>query len=155
VGAATDPILVTTSASGTLDEGMKSDIQIRSFGTLVMDEPPALGGTDQGPNPMEYVMGALNGCVAVMIRLIAGELDFRFQKVEFQADGVLDLRGLLGAAPVTRHFQTVDFEVRLWTDESAERVTHLQNLVQDRCPAINLLKDAGVDLRTRWVVVSE
>lgn len=149
----TEPILITTSARGNLVAGMRSDVAIRGFAPLVMDEPEALGGTDTGPNPMEYVMGALNGCVAVMIRLIGGEIGFRFSSVQFQADGVLDLRGLAGTAEVSRHFQQVDFQVLVHTNEPEERLQVLKEKVHDRCPALNLLKDAGVQVNAHWVAV--
>lgn len=148
------PIPVITSASAHLNEGMRSDVSIRNFPTIAVDEPVALGGTDTGPNPMEFVMGALNGCVAVMIRLIAGEMQFQFSKVDFKADGLLDLRGLLGTADVSRHFQKVDFEVRIQTQESAERLEELRQKVHDRCPALNLFKDAGVEMNATWTAVS-
>lgn len=66
-------------------------------------------------------MGALNGCVAVMIRIIAGEMDFQFQGIEFQADGLIDARGLFGTADVCRHFQRVDFQVLIRTQERQAR----------------------------------
>lgn len=151
---ATEPVLVTTSATAALSEGMRSEVSIRNFQNLVMDEPAALGGTDEGPNPMEYVMGALNGCVAVMIRLIAGEQNFKFDRAEFEANGVLDVRGLMGTADVTRHFQQVDFTVKVYTQESQERLEELKQTVHRRCPAINLLVDAGVKLNANWVAVA-
>lgn len=150
---ATEPILITTSASAHLTEGMRSDVSIRNFPDIAVDEPEALGGTDTGPNPMEFVMAALNGCVAVMIRIIASEMNFQFDKVAFQADGVLDLRGLLGTADVSRHFQSVAFTVEISTNESAERLEELKQKVHDRCPALNLLKDANVELHATWTAV--
>lgn len=150
----TEPIRIVTSASGRLESGMRTDVKIREFSPIPIDEPTSLGGSDSGPNPMEFVMGALNGCVAVMIRLIAGEMNFQFDGVEFQADGTLDLRGLLGTAPVTRHFENVDFQVRVRTQESAERLAELSAKVHDRCPALNLLKDAGVKVNANWTAVA-
>lgn len=148
-----EPRLVTTSATARAEEGMRSSVRMRDFGPVVMDEPESLGGTDRGPNPMEYVMGALGGCVSVMIRLIAGEMGLRYAGADIHADGVLDLRGLLGTPGVRRHFQTVNLTVTLETDEPPERVAELRDKVHDRCPAINLLKDAGVDLQADWRVV--
>jgi len=150
----TEPQLVTTSATGHLTSGMRTDVAIRGFTPITMDEPESLGGTNTGPNPMEFVMGALNGCVAVMIRLIAGEMGFQFDGVEFHADGVLDLRGLLGTAQVTRHFQRVDFSVHVRTSEPPERLAELRAQVHDRCPALNLLKDAGVTVNATWIAVA-
>jgi putative redox protein len=38
---------------------------------LVADEPLALGGTDAGPTPYEYLLGALAGCTAMTLRIYA------------------------------------------------------------------------------------
>lgn len=152
--AHSDPVLVTTSAAARWQQGMKTDVKVRQFGSIVMDEPEALGGTDQGPNPMEFVMAALDGCVAVMINLIAGEMNFKFSDMELKADGVLDLRGLMGTADVTRHFEQVTLNVTLRTTEPPERLAELRDKVHGRCPAINLLKDAGVNLTADWVALA-
>lgn len=149
----TEPILVTTSAEAAWENGMKTRIRVREFDNIVMDEPPALGGTDQGPNPMEFVMAALDGCVAVMINLIAGEQGFAFGDLKVRSSGVLDVRGLLGTANVRRHFQEVTLAVELRTDEPAERLQALRDAVHARCPAINLLVDAGVPLRADWTAI--
>lgn len=42
-------------------DGLKSEVRIRQF-HLDVDEPEALGGKDQGPNPVEYVLAALASC---------------------------------------------------------------------------------------------
>jgi putative redox protein len=37
----------------------------------VADEPTLLGGTDAGPTPYEYLLGALAGCTAMTVRMYA------------------------------------------------------------------------------------
>jgi len=37
----------------------------------VADEPVALGGTDAGPTPYDYLLGALSGCMAMTLRMYA------------------------------------------------------------------------------------
>lgn len=37
----------------------------------VADEPASLGGTDAGPTPYEYLLGALAGCTAMTVRMYA------------------------------------------------------------------------------------
>ncbi len=148
-----EAVIVTTSAEAAWEQGMCTSIKVREFGDIVMDEPPALGGTDRGPNPMEFVMAALDGCVAVMINLIAGEMNFQFSEMKLKAHGALDVRGLMGTAEVCRHFQEVTLNVTLKTAESTERLDLLREKVHNRCPAINLLRDAGVNLKANWVAV--
>lgn len=143
--------LFKVSSTGTWEGGVKTSVKVREFSPIIMDEPEALGGTDLGPNPMEYVVAALSGCTSVMISLIAKEKDFEFQSVDFENTGILDLRGLLGEEGVSPYFQKVRFTVKLYTQENDERLEELKNEVEKRCPVYNLLKDAGVELTTNWI----
>jgi putative redox protein len=50
--------------------GFRTDIQARAH-TLTADEPRPLGGTDLGPTPYEYLLGALSGCTVMTLRMYA------------------------------------------------------------------------------------
>jgi uncharacterized OsmC-like protein len=143
--------LFKVSSSGKWEGGLKTAINVREFSPIIMDEPQALGGTDDGPNPMEYVIAALSGCTSVMISIIAQEKQFAFQGVAFENTGILDLRGLMGVEGVSPHFQKVRFTVTIDTQENEERIEELKNEVERRCPVYNLLKDAKVELDTKWI----
>jgi uncharacterized OsmC-like protein len=142
--------LVKLSTEGKWHSGVKSEIFVRNFAPIVMDEPKELGGTDEGPNPMEYVLAALSGCTSVMISLIAQEKQFQFSNVSFKNVGILDLRGLNGVEGVSPHFQKVRFEVIFDTEESDERIEELKQEVERRCPVYNLIKDSGAEIQTKW-----
>ncbi|MDQ8953739.1 OsmC family protein [Acinetobacter rudis] len=143
--------LIYVQAQTTWQSGVQSISQIRDFAPVVMDEPVVLGGKDSGANPMEYLVAALNGCKAVMIPLIAKELNFKFSALRFDSQGTIDLRGLMGVEGVSPHFQQLSFTVYIETEESEQRLIELQQAVATRCPVYNLLKDAGVKLNTQWV----
>ncbi len=51
-----DHAIATFSADSRQVEGLRSKTKIRQF-SLAVDEPPNLGGTDTGPNPVELVSG--------------------------------------------------------------------------------------------------
>ena len=53
--------LATFSADSRQVEGLRSETKIRQF-SMTIDEPPNLGGTDTGPNPVELVLAALATC---------------------------------------------------------------------------------------------
>ena len=115
-----------------------------------MDEPEYLGGTNDGPNPIEYVLGGLTGCTSVMIGLIAKEKSFSFQGVEFKNNGTIDARGMMGVEGVSPHFQSVNFESIVTTDKRVTRIEELKEEVEKRCPVYNLIKDAGVTIESNW-----
>lgn len=143
--------LFEVSSTGKWIEGLKTEINIRDFSPVVVDEPKNLGGTDLAPNPVEYVLAGLTSCTSVMIGLIAKELDFSYSNVSFQNKGTLDLRGLAGDPNVSPHFQTVSYEVQITTDEDDEKLHALIDAVEKRCPVLNLIKDAGVKVSANWV----
>lgn len=143
--------LITIHTSGQWDGGLKNSVFIREFSPIIVDEPKFLGGTDEGPNPIEYVLGALSTCTSITIAFVAKELKFSYQGLEFKNSGTLDLRGINGVEGVRTHFQTVDIEIIFDTNESPEQIEKLKETVEKRCPVYNLLKDAGVELKANWI----
>ncbi len=142
--------LLEVAARSQWQSGVQTHSQIRDFAPVVMDEPTVLGGDNEGPNPLEYLVASLNGCKGVMIPLIAKELDFQFSELSFDTTGLVDLRGLMGQPDISTHFQSLTFSVNIKTQESAERLQELQDAVSARCPVYNLLRDAKVAIDTRW-----
>lgn len=143
--------ILEVAAQSEWKSGLQTHSQIRAFDAVVMDEPTELGGENQGPNPLEYLVASLNGCKGVMIPLIAKELNFEFSELSFDTKGTVDLRGLMGDPSVSTHFQNLRFKVTIKTGETDERLKALQNAVAERCPVYNLLRDAGVSLQSEWV----
>lgn len=59
------------------------------------DEPPVLAGTDTGPNPVEYLLLALSGCMTTTIIYHAALRGIEIKALESDFEGDLDVRGLL------------------------------------------------------------
>ncbi|PTX64275.1 putative OsmC-like protein [Melghirimyces profundicolus] len=133
---------------------MKTRQYVRDF-TFLVDEPEKLGGTNEGPTPLEYVIGAFNGCLLVVIEMVAKEQQFLFKDVVIESYGTVDRRGLLGIADVLPHFQKVVNNITFVTEETNERLDNLQAEVQKRCPMYNLLVDAGIDVQLNWHISDE
>ncbi|GGM42039.1 OsmC family protein [Paraliobacillus quinghaiensis] len=128
---------------------LKNENKVRDF-TFTIDEPEKLGGTNEAPTPMEYILGSFNGCILIVIEMIAKEMKFSFNGFTAETTGEIDRRGFLGTAPVSPHFQHVINTVRFDTDESIETINLVKKQVEKRCPAYNLFKDAGIEIELNW-----
>ena len=60
-------------------------------------------GEDTEPNPAEFVLHALAGCLTTAIVYHAAALGYSLEKVESTLEGKLDLGGFLGIDAVTRN----------------------------------------------------
>lgn len=147
------PRLETFRASGVWQGGLHTRVDARQF-ALDVDEPPTIGGADAGANPIEYVLASLNGCITVVIQTVAKELGIRVGGIETKAAGTLDLRGFLGTADVSPHFQELTLSVTLTTTAGEQEISELRAQVTRRCPLLNLIKDAGVEPRVAWHVLA-
>ncbi len=126
---------VTTSA----EDSVRTSSRIRGF-EVAHDEPVELGGTNGAPNPVEAVLAALGSCQAIVYRAYASVLGLRLDEVRVDAIGDLDLRGLIGAAPVTAGLQRISFRTRIVSPEPEERLRELARIVEARCPVLETLR---------------
>ena len=124
----------------------KTVSRVRDF-EITTDEKT---GTNIGPSPLETVLCALSGCEGVIINRCAKAMNFKYAHVDFECDGWVDARGSRGVRGVRPHFQKVVFKVLLQTDEPEDRIAKLRKNVEMRCPVMNLLADAGVELDVTW-----
>ncbi len=51
--------VVVNRASGRMLSRTAAEVRVREFQPIVSDEPPARGGKNRGPTPLEYVLVAL------------------------------------------------------------------------------------------------
>lgn len=117
---------------------------------LSIDEPPQMGGQDQGPNPLGTLLSALAGCENVIANMVAKEIGFDLQGIEFDIEGELDLRGLKGEPNVRPYFQKVIVNAKVKTSEPEERIRQLQKITDSRCPVFTMMKAAGVEMVVNW-----
>lgn len=95
---------------------------------LDADEPPLLLGEDLGPNPVEYALTALAGCVTSSIVYHAAAKGIKINAMESRLEGDIDLRGFLGLSKdVPRGYKEIRMYFKIDADVSEEK---LQELVQ-------------------------
>lgn len=132
--------------------GDKTVVSVRDTPDLVIDHPTDRGGTNEGPTPVETVLGGLVGCDAVITRSVAKILKFEYGAIDYTCEAQIDTRGVAGVKGVRPYFEKVFVTKTIHTNESAERIEKLKKNVEQRCPVSNLVRDAGVELTIEWMV---
>ena len=132
---------LTFTAVGNSKNPTQLNVQTRTF-KFVVDEPAALGGTDLGPNPVEYVLGALAGCLNVVGHMVAKEMDMPLNGMIVSIEGDLDPAKLLGMSNEKRAGYT-QIRVAITPDTPADVATKGQwvEAVEERCPVSDNLKN--------------
>jgi uncharacterized OsmC-like protein len=133
-----------------VSEGMQTRAQVKNH-TLIIDEPQHMGGKDEGPNPLGTLLSALAGCENVIANMVAKEMNFDLQGIEFDIRGEFDPAGLMGDPNVRPYFEKVTINAKVKTSESEERIKELQEKTDLRCPVYTTLKAAGVEMVPNWV----
>lgn len=83
-------------------------------------EPPVLLGTDDYPNPVEYVLHALVGCMTTTMTYHAAARGITIEAIDSTLEGDLDLQGFLGLSDAVRKgFHTVRVGMRVKSDAPA------------------------------------
>ena len=129
------------SVSATGDTETKTTVSVRDF-EFVVDEPADLGGTNEGPNPVEYLLGAWAGCLNVVAQKVCEEHDVDLAGLEIDVEGDLDPRKFMGMADEPRAgFQEIRVELAVDTDADDETLETIREEVEARCPVGDNIMD--------------
>lgn len=128
-------------ANSKLTDGFLAQVNIRDFNFL-SDEPTDLGGTNQGPNPVEYVLGAFAACQEIVIKAYATVLGIEVSSVRVDVEGDLDLHGFLNLSDERAGFTGVRYTTTIETNETnSEKLKQLEHLSTTRCPVLDIIQN--------------
>lgn len=122
--------------------GFRSEASIRDFQPIVSDEPPALGGSNQGPNPVEQVLAALGNCLAVGYAANATAAGIEIKDLSIDIQGDLDLHTFLGLAEGNAGYSGISVKVNIESDASEADLQSVHDKVINTSPVGHTLSRA-------------
>ncbi|MEO8721479.1 MAG: OsmC family protein [Ginsengibacter sp.] len=129
------------SVKGFSENHTKFIAEARDF-KIVIDEPPSLGGTDDGANPVEYLLASYAGCLNVMGHLVASELGFKLDKLEIEVTGDVNPDRLFGKSFAERAgFKKIHVTLKPFAKVSPEVLKIWTEAVENRCPINDNLRE--------------
>lgn len=109
---------------------------------LVNDEPEVLLSNDRAPNPVEYVLHALAGCLTTSMVYHAAARGIEVRGVTTRFEGDLDLRGFLGLSKdVRRGFSAIRVEFDIDADCDEARKQELIAMAEAHSPVFDIVSN--------------
>ncbi len=122
------------SVDAVITEGYKVETKSRQHISIV-DQPPAGGGTDAGPTPLEYLFVSLAGCIATIGQIVAKQRQLPVRKIEVHVEGELDTDVLMGKRnDVRAGFTNIRVLTKIDADMTHEEKVAFLHDVDARCP---------------------
>jgi uncharacterized OsmC-like protein len=123
--------------------GTQKDLTHKKQFELDADEPPLLLSTDEGPNPVEYLLTGLAACVTTTIVYHGAAKGIEIRGVESRLEGDLDLRGFLGISEdVPVGYENIRMYVNIDADISDEQKEELCRMGAKYSPVFNSISNA-------------
>ena len=113
----------------------RTSVRCRDF-DFIIDEPVNAGGTYEGPTPVEYLIGSLSGCMAVVCNMVAKEMGIEVNNLRFHIEGDLDTDRFMGRDVPDKRSGYREIRVRIDADMNCDAATKFAWLkqVKLRCP---------------------
>ena len=131
--------IVKFAIKGESKTATKFEAKARGF-SFVIDEPGSLGGTNEAPNPVEYLLGSLAGCLNIVLHLEAKEQNVVINNLKIDIEGDLDPAKFVGLPSFNRSgFQHINININLEADATEEIINNIINKAKARCPISDIL----------------
>ncbi|MDD4003197.1 MAG: OsmC family protein [Clostridia bacterium] len=112
----------------------KTIVKARHF-NIIIDEPTEIGGTDFGPNPVEYLLASYCGCINVVGNVVARQMQLNLKGIEIKMEGELDPAKLMGKPTEERAgYKKIFVTVIPDIDADRETIQKWLDAVEQRCP---------------------
>lgn len=129
----------TFRSESRLGAGFHSEVKLRHH-ALSVDEPKGIGGSDQGPTPVELVLAALGTCQEITYRAFATALGIPLESVAVTVEGDIDFRGFFAIEETIRPgFGALRVKAVVKSSAAPAELARLREMVNGHCPVLDML----------------
>ena len=134
---------VKVHISGESESSTKMNLRAGKF-KMIIDEPANMGGTDEGPSPVQMLLTALAGCLNVTGFHVAKERGLNLEKMKISIEGDMNPCTFMGCSFEERAgFQDIIVKIKP-TFKDAMEESVIEDWVKEteaRCPVTDNIKD--------------
>ncbi|NLN70975.1 MAG: OsmC family protein [Chloroflexi bacterium] len=134
-------MLKTEKIQSIWQGGMRVD-NLAGDHTLIIDQPANMGGKDEGPNPVAFLLIALGGCLSTMAAIVAMQEKIDLRGFSVEVEGDYDTDFLLGKTQDGRAgFTEIREKVTIDADLTEEEKQAFFEKVHTRCPVTDTIRN--------------
>jgi uncharacterized OsmC-like protein len=123
-----------STIQGFFGAGAEDKSRTQPF-TLIASEPPVLLGQNEAPNPGEYLLHAVAGCITTTTVLHAAARGVRIKSMSSEVSGDVDVQGLLDFdKSVPAGFRQITMRVKIEADCTDAELDDLLAFVRTHSP---------------------
>jgi uncharacterized OsmC-like protein len=135
---------------GTYSQSTVKDIHgaLKATSDFSYGWTPILLGSNQGSNPVEYLLAALSGCITTSIVAHSSAKGIKIRSIEAMYEGDIDLQGFLGLSDeVPVGYQEIRLFFKIDADVSNQEKEKMLRMGQKYSPVFNTItKSAQVSV---------
>jgi len=121
--------------------GVKQEFADREF-ILENDEPPVLLSNDKAPNPVEFILHGMAGCITTTLVYHAAARGIKIEEVETSFEGDLDLRGILAIDEnVRKGYQEIRVNIDVKADCPDNELKELVEFAKNHSPVFDIVQN--------------
>jgi len=128
-----------------LPEGMqvKCTMGAKPF-ELIIDAPPGLDGTNQGPSPLLVILSTVGACVIAVTKFWAKIMDIHIEEMKVFSRGHINLGAIFGIDDSKlAGYDKLEPVIRIKADAPEEKIHELMEKVFLHCPIITNMGGAS------------
>jgi len=108
-----------------------------------LDEAPALLGEDTGPNPVEYLLIGLSGCITTTLVAYASARGLKINSIRSELEGDLDIQGFMDVdKSVPTGYKEIRFKFHIDADAPREELEELAQFAKMHSPVAGTVMNA-------------
>ena len=121
-----------------LSEGMQVECTMgaKPF-KLLIDAPPGLDGTNEGPSPLLVILSSIGACIIAVTKFWAKIMDIKIEEMKVFSRGHINLGAIFGIDDSKlAGYDKLEPVIRIKADASEDKINELMDKVFKHCPVV-------------------
>ena len=111
---------------------------------LLIDAPPGLDGTNEGPSPLLVILASVGACIIAVTKFWAKIMDIKIESLTVNSRGHINLGAIFGIDDnMLAGYDKLEPVIRIKADAPDEKINELMDKVLSHCPIITNMNGAS------------